>query len=173
MRNSVMVLFVLGFLSVRSMADEREVGRGERVRVKTSTGDRLTGRVVETSADAIVIQVDDESGSRSIQKEDLAIIERGAPRSRCRGAWSKAKWGALIGAASGTTLGFQHEQVGEDGATVGEAIALGVWSGGLFGGLIGAALGAMNPGEEWVKLNPRVQIGGRDPGFSLSVTLEF
>lgn len=173
MRKPVLVLFVLGCLSVRSMAEEQEVERGERIRVKTLAGDRLTGRVAETSSDTIVIELDGDSGSRSIPKGDLASIETGAPRSRSRGAWSKAKWGALIGAVSGTTLGFQHEQVGEDGASVAEAIALGAWSGGLFGGLIGAAIGALSPAEEWVKVNPRVQIGGRDPGFSLSFTLEF
>lgn len=173
MRMSVMVLFVLGFLPVVSIAEERDVERGERVRITTSAGDRWTGRVKETTSDAIVLDLDDESRARSILKEDVARLERGEPRRRSRAAWSKAKWGALVGAVSGTTLGFQHEQVGEDGASVAEAVALGVWSGGIMGGLIGAAVGALSPGEEWVKVNPRVQLGGRDPGFSLSVTLEF
>jgi hypothetical protein len=173
MRNFVMALFVLGVLPLLSLAEEQDVGRGERVRVETTAGDRLTGRVAESSSEGMVIELEDDGGSRSIPVQSVASIETEAPRSRSRGAWSKAKWGALIGAVSGTTLGFQHEQVGEDGASVAEAVALGVWSGGIMGGLIGAVIGAVNPGEEWVKVDPRAQLGGRDPGFSISVTLEF
>ena len=167
------MVLLLTFLPLLSSAEEQDIEWGKRVRLATTAGDRLTGRVVETTSDAIVIELDDSSGSRSIPKTELVGAEAEAPRSRCRGAWSKAKWGALIGAVSGTTLGFQHEQVGEDGSTVAEAVALGAWSGGLFGGLIGAAIGALNPGNEWVKVNPRVQLGARDPGFSLSFTIEF
>jgi hypothetical protein len=172
MRKSVMVLLVLACWPFVSLAEEHEVDRGERIRVETKAGERVTGLVEESSSDSIVVMLED-GRSRSIPRENLASVETSVPRTRCRGAWSKAKWGALIGAVSGTTLGFQHEQVGEDGATVGEAVALGAWSGGLFGGLIGATLGALNPGEEWVKVNPRIQLGGRDPGFSLSVSFEF
>jgi hypothetical protein len=168
-----MVFFVLGFLPSAALAEEQEVERGERVRIETTAGERLTGRARETTSDALVIELDDHRGSRTISSADVSSIETRRARSRSGGAWSKAKWGALIGAVSGTTLGFQHEQVGEDGASVGQAIALGVWSGGIMGGLIGAAVGALSPGEEWVKVNSRFQLGGRDPGFSLSVTLEF
>ena len=168
-----MVLLVLGFLPVVSMAEEQDVERGQRVRVTTTAGDRLTGRVGEKTSDALVVDLDDDRGSRSIPTVEVASVETSRSRSRSRGAWSKAKWGAFIGAASGTTLGFQHEQVGEDGTSVAGAVALGVWSGGLFGGLIGAAIGALNPGEEWVKVNPRLQLGEQEPGLSLSVTFEF
>jgi hypothetical protein len=168
-----MVFFVLGFLPFASLAEEQDVEKGDRVRVKTTAGERLTGRTVGTTSDALVIELDDDRGSRSISSAELSSLETRRARSRSRGAWSKAKWGALLGAVSGTTLGFQHEQVGEDGASVGEAIALGVWSGGLMGGLIGASIGALSPGEEWVKVSPQVRLGGRDPGFSLSISLEF
>jgi hypothetical protein len=173
MRKSVMALFALGFLPFASFAEQQEVEPGERVRIKTTAGERLTGRAGETTSDALVIELDDDRGSRTISSAEVSSIETRRARSRSGGAWSKAKWGALIGAVSGTTLGFQHEQVGEDGASVGEAIALGVWSGGLMGGLIGASIGALSPGEEWVKVSPQVRLGGRDPGFSLSISLEF
>jgi hypothetical protein len=167
------VLLVLGFLPVLSMAEEQDVERGQRVRVRTTAGERLTGSVGEKTSDALVVELDDDGGSRSIPLVDVTTLETGSPQSRCQSAWSTAKWWALIGAASGLTLGFQHEQVGEDGSSFAEAAALGAWSGGLFGGLIGAWIGAANPGEEWVTVNPRVHLGGQDPGFSLSVTLEF
>jgi len=173
MARAFMDLLVLGFLPVLSMAGEQDVERGRRVRVTTTTGDRLTGRVGASTSGAIVIELDEARGSQSIPVTNVTGLETRRSRSRSQGAWSKAKWGALIGAASGTTLGFWHEQVGEDGTSVGGAVALGVWSGGLCGGLIGAAIGALSPGEEWVKVNPRVHLGGRDPGFSLSVSFGF
>lgn len=166
-----MVLLVLGFLPVLTMAEEQDVKEGQRVRVTTTAGERLTGRVAGKTSDAFVIELDENGGSRSIPLVDVTSLETGRSRSRCRGAWSKAKWWALIGAASGTTLAFQHEQVGEDGATVAEAAALGAWSGGLVWGLIGAWIGAVNPGEEWVKVSPTVDVGRGE--FSLSFTLAF
>ncbi len=173
MTRAFMVLLVLGFLPVLSTAEEQDVERGQRVRITTTAGERLTGSVGEKTSDALVVELDDEGGSRSIPLVDVRTLEIGSPQSRCQSAWSRAKWWALIGAASGLTLGFQHEQVGEDGSTFAEAAALGAWSGGLIWGLIGAWIGAENPGEEWVTVNPRVQVGGRDPGFSILVTLEF
>jgi hypothetical protein len=176
MTRAFMVLLVLGFLPVPSLAalvEERDVESGQRVRVTTTAGERLTGRVGEKSSDALVLELDDDGGSRTIPLVDVKTLQAGSPQSRCQSAWSKAKWWALIGAASGLTLGLQHEQVGEDGSSFGEAAALGAWSGGLFGGLIGAWIGAANPGEEWVTIYPRVHVGGRDPGFSIQVTLGF
>lgn len=173
MTRAFVILLVLGFLPVLSMAEEQDVERGRRVRVTTTAGERLTGSVGEKTSDGLVIELDDDGGSRSIPLVDVTTLETGSPQSRCQSAWSTAKWWALIGAASGLTLGFQHEQVGEDGSSFAEAAALGAWSGGLFGGLIGAAIGALSPGEEWLKVDPRVHLGGQDPGFSLSVTLEF
>ncbi len=173
MRKSLLILFALGFLPALTLAGEQDLVRGQLVRITNTTGDPLTGRVVETTSDALVIELDHDGGLVSIQRENVASVETLRPRTRSQAAWSNAKWWALIGAASGLTLGFQHEQVGEDGATFAEAAALGAWSGGLFGGLIGAAVGALSPGDEWVKVSPRVQLGGRDPGFSLSVVIEF
>jgi hypothetical protein len=58
---------------------------------------------------------------------------------------------AGIGAVS---LGLQHDEVGEDGSTVGEAVALGLWSGGLLGSVIGAGVGAARAGEKWQQVWP-------------------
>ncbi|HEY7819401.1 MAG TPA: hypothetical protein VIG29_14350, partial [Vicinamibacteria bacterium] len=156
----------------RSMAEDQEHESGQRVRLTTTAGERLTGHVSHASSDPLVIELEDGSGSRSLARSDLASVETVRARSRAGGAWHNAKWGALLGAASGTTLGFWHEQVGEDGASVGEAVALGVWSGFVMGGLIGATVGALSPGHEWVKVSAGVQ-GGRDPGFSIAMRLEF
>jgi hypothetical protein len=55
--------------------------------------------------------------------------------SRSQGSKAKkyAIRGAIISAAIGAiSLGYQHDTVGEDGSSVGEAAALGAFSGGLF-----------------------------------------
>jgi hypothetical protein len=166
------ILLLLVCLSARSVEAAQSPERGDRVRLKTTAGERLTGRISETSPDALVIEVEEEPGSRSIAKSDLESVETRRARTRRGGAWHKAKWGSLIGAAAGTTLGFQHEQVGEDGASVGEAVALGVWSGFVMGGLIGATLGALSPGEEWVKISAAAR-PGKNPEYSLALTFEF
>jgi hypothetical protein len=31
----------------------------------------------------------------------------------------------------------------------------------------------MNPGEGWLDVHPQVQLGGRNPGFGLAVTIDF
>ena len=66
-----------------------------------------------------------EPRSLSVPFVELTKIEvsRGR-RSRGQAAWTKAKWGALIGAVPGAiSLGLQHEQVGENGSSVAEAVA--------------------------------------------------
>jgi hypothetical protein len=154
---------------------EAQVETGDRVRVTTKSDDkRWTGRVKETTPDGFVLELENaESASRSIALSDVKTLETRSPRTPKQGAWSKAKWGALIGGVSGLTLAFQHEQVGENGASGEDAALLGAWSGALFGGLIGALVGALNPGEGWVDVHPQVQIGGRNPTLGLAVTIEF
>jgi hypothetical protein len=156
--------------------DPAEIVAGARVRVSTNEADERTGLVESVGSDAFVVRLDGDPLPRTLSFANITNIELSqGQRSRCSGAWQKAKWGTLIGAVSGLSLGFQHEQVGEDGASVGEAMALGAWSGGLFGGLIGAAIGAIHPGEEWEKVTPAFQILPKESGggFSLGVTVRF
>ena len=119
-------------------AEEDEFNAGVRVRVSTPDVDKIAGRIEKLTTATLVIKLDGESRSISVPFVELTKIEvsRGH-RSRSQGAWTKAKWGALIGAVPGAiSLGFGHEQIGENGSSVGKAAALGAWSGGLFGGLI-------------------------------------
>lgn len=173
MRRTLPLLFALGCLAGSAAAEGQDVERGQRVRVTITAGERLTGRVAEIASDALLLDLDDDRGSRSIPTVELENVETRGSRSRARGAWSKAKWGALIGAIPGAiSLGIQHDQVGEEGTSVAGAAALGVWSGGIFGGLIGAAVGALSPGEEWVSVSTAVHTGA-DAGFSIAVSVEF
>ena len=160
------------------VAEEQDLDEGVRVRVATSRAGTITGRIKKLTADTLLIELDDDSRSVSLPFAELTKIEiSGGRRSRAQGAWSKAKWGAVIGAVPGAiSLGFGHEQIGENGSSVGKAAALGAWSGGLFGGLIGAAIGAINPGEKWEIVTPSFRIGTArqgDPGFSFTVTIGF
>ncbi|HSF15127.1 MAG TPA: hypothetical protein VLK65_06210 [Vicinamibacteria bacterium] len=172
------VLFAMVCLSVAAAAQEPgDVEPGTRVRISTKDAGKETGVVASSTADALVIRFEGESVPRAISFADLVTIETSrGPRSRSSGAWHKAKWGALIGAVS-TVPGaiLLHDEVGEDGASVGEAVALGVWSGGLIGGLIGAAIGAAHPGERWEKVTPAVHVLPRESGggFTLQATIRF
>ncbi len=186
MKCPLIVFLVLGCLLDRVVAEEQrsavaeedEIVAGARVRISTADVDEITGRIEKLTADTLLIKLDDASRSLSVPVVELTKIEvsRGR-RSRSQAAWTKAKWGALIGAVPGAiSLGAQHEQVGEDGSSVGGAAALGAWVGGLFGGLIGAAIGAISPGEAWERVSPTFHMGPRgraDPGFSFAVTIGF
>ena len=178
MKCAAIVFCVLGCVLDLVAAEEQEVEEGARVRVSTTEVDTMTGYVEKLTTDALLIELDGESQSVSVPFADLEKIEisRGR-RSRSQAAWSKAKWGALIGAVPGAiSLGLQHEQIGENGSSVGKAAALGAWSGGLFGGLIGAAIGAMSPGEAWEKVSPSFYIATTAQGapeFSFAVTIGF
>lgn len=183
MRCAIIVFLVLGCSidvgaeEQRSTAQE-QLDTGARVRVSTADADGITGRIEQINADSLLIELAGESRSLSVPFVDMTKIEvsRGR-RSRAQGAWTKAKWGALIGAVPGAiSLGVGHEQVGENGSSVAEAVALGAFSGGLFGGLIGAAIGAISPGEAWEGVSPTFLIGPTergDFGFSFAVTLGF
>lgn len=178
MRYAALAFLALACFPHRTFADESDVDAGDRVRVSTRSIDKKAGVVESATADTLVIRFDGTLAAFSVPVADLTRIEiSDGPRSRCAAAWSKAKWGVLIGAVPGAiSLALQHEQVGEDGSTPGEAAFLGAWSGALFGGLIGAAIGARNPGEAWEKvtLTPALELGsGGKGGFSIRVSVGF
>jgi hypothetical protein len=127
----------------------------QRVRVWTSAPEAITGRVVSVSVDGF--EVSNESGAPlrvarpTIQRIEVSrgVTPKGA------GAMKGALWGAIIAGAAGAVLaGLQHDEIGENGSSVGHAAALGAWSGGLFGGLIGAGVGAARAGERWDQVWP-------------------
>jgi hypothetical protein len=125
---------------------------GARVRVWTSEGRQVAGRVEAATSDTLVLWPDGHAASLSMPVGSLSRIDVSRGRSRAGSAWRRAKWGALIGAVPGAVLlGLQHEQV-DGGSSVGKAVALGAWSGGLVGGAIGALAGAVSPAETWERV---------------------
>jgi Flp pilus assembly protein TadG len=127
----------------------------QRVRVWTSSPAAITGRV--TSMNAGGFEVTEEGrvpvsiARVSVQRLEVSRGRKSPGAAAARGAL----WGAIIAGAAGAVLAaLQHEQVGEDGSSVGKAAALGAWSGGLFGGLIGAGIGAARAGETWEQVWP-------------------
>jgi hypothetical protein len=171
--------FLLAFALVARPArsQERTVESGTKVRVSTSGSGTVEGRLQELTSDALLIELARDSRVETVPLSEVTKLETSlGSRGRGSAAWSKAKWGALIGAIPGAiSLGAQHQQVGEDGSSVAGAAALGAWSGAILGGLIGAAVGAIHPGEEWQKVVPsfRVVTSGRDRGARFSLTLAF
>ena len=129
---------------------------GDRLRVSAADKPAVTGRVTAADAAAIELQPDGSTTPVSIVRAAMTRIEtsRGG-ESMGHGAKRGALWGAVIaGVAGAISLGLQHDQVGEDGSSVGKAAALGAFSGGLFGGLIGAGVGAARAGERWQQIWP-------------------
>lgn len=127
----------------------------QRVRVWTDAADAVVGRVIALTPQTVHVAV---AGVDPITVATTAVrrveVSRGGT-SRGAGFRKGALRGALILAAIGAVSGArQHDQVGEDGATVAEAAALGIWSGGLLGGLIGGAIGASRAGERWQQIYP-------------------
>jgi hypothetical protein len=123
----------------------------QRVRVTTDTATHI-GRVVAVAPESVRVAADD--------RDPVAIATPAVRKieiSRGRGSkWrTYAIQGAIIsGAIGGVLLPLQRETVGENGTSVGKAVALGVWSGGLFGGLIGGAIGASKSADRWEQVWP-------------------
>jgi hypothetical protein len=127
----------------------------QRVRVWTDAADAVVGQIAAVTPQGLEIAV---TGANPVIVATTAVrrveLSRGHT-SRGTGFRKGALRGALILAAIGAVSGaLQHEQVGEDGASVAEAAALGIWSGGLFGGAIGGAIGAARAGDRWQQVWP-------------------
>ena len=152
----LVVLAVLSGLAPPASAQSSlPIAVDQRVRLWTDAADAVIGRVTAVTPATVQVAVDDRDpvtvATTTVRRVE---ISRGRT-SRGAGFRKGAIRGAIILAAIGAVSGaVQHEQVGEDGATVTEAALLGVWSGGLFGGLIGGAIGAARSGDRWEQVWP-------------------
>ena len=155
-RNLVLLVVAIFGLSASSSAQASlPISVDQRVRVWTASSTAVTGRVASVNADGFEVTEDGRAPIR-IARAAVQRIEVSRGRtSKGAGAKKGALWGAIImGAAGAVLLPLQHEEVGENGSSVGKAAALGAWSGGLFGGLIGAGVGAARAGEKWETIYP-------------------
>ena len=127
----------------------------QRVRVWTDAANATTGRVIAVTSNTVRLAADGgDEASLAVAAIRRVEISR-AQTSRGAGFKKGAIRGALILASIGAvSSALQHEQIGEDGATVTEAALLGIWSGGLLGGLIGGAIGAARSGDRWEQVWP-------------------
>jgi hypothetical protein len=127
----------------------------QRVRLWTDASDAIVGRVTLVNPQTVQVEV---TGVEPITVATSAVRRVEVSRSQTtkgQGFKKGALWGAIILASIGAVSGgLQHEQVGDDGATVAEAALLGIWSGALFGGLIGGAIGAARSGDQWQQVWP-------------------
>lgn len=152
----LVVLAMLGGLAPPAAAQSSlPIAVDQRVRVWTDAADAVTGRV--TAVTPTTVQVAPEGGAAvTVATSTVRRIETSRSRtSRGAGFRRGAIRGAIImGVLGAISLGLQHDDVGEDGATVSEAVVLGAWSGGLFGGLIGGGIGAGRAGDRWDQVWP-------------------
>jgi hypothetical protein len=127
----------------------------QRVRVWTDAADAAIGRVTALTPDTMQLAIDGREPATVAVSAIRRVEVSRSHTSRGAGFKKSAIRGAIIMAAIGAVLlPLQDEAVGEDGVSVGEAVALGAWSGGLFGGLIGGAIGAARAGDRWEQVYP-------------------
>ena len=123
----------------------------QRVRVWTAAQEAITGRVASITADGF--EVSNEGARTGAGGQIHGAQDRSQPGRYVEGRRRHERRDVgrdhLQARPARCSTGLQHEQVGEDGSSVGHAAALGAWSGGLFGGLIGAGVGAARAGEQW------------------------
>ena len=127
----------------------------QRVRLWTDAADAVVGRVSAVNTQTVQIALPGAEPIIIATKVIRRVEISRSQTSKGQGFKKGALWGAIILASFGAVSGaLQHETVGEDGATVGEAALLGIWSGALFGGLIGGAIGAARAGDKWEQVWP-------------------
>ena len=155
-RYGIVVLVAVSQLTAPLAAQSKlPIAVDQRVRLWTEAAEAVTGRVVAVTPETLQVAQDGRDpvtvAVATVRRVD---VSRGGS-SKGAGARKGALWGAIIAGSIGAiSLGLQHDAVGEDGSSVGEAVALGLWSGGLFGGLIGAGIGAARAGEKWDQVWP-------------------
>ena len=149
-RNLVfIVVAILGLSASSSAQASLPISVDQRVRLTIAGDSTRVGHVISVTAQNVRL-ADDE---HDIATKNITRIE--VSRSQGSKAKKYAIRGAIISAAIGAiSLGLQHDTVGEDGSSVGEAAALGAFSGGLFGGLIGGAIGATKRADRWEQVWP-------------------
>ena len=155
-RYGIIVLLVVSQLTVPLAAQSKlPVAIDQRVRLWTEAAEAVTGRVVAVTPETLQMAQDGRDPvTVAVATVRRVEVSRGGS-SKGAGAKKGALWGAIVAGTIGAiSLGLQHDTVGEDGSSVGEAVALGLWSGGLFGGLIGAGIGAARAGEKWEQVWP-------------------
>ena len=154
-RNFVSFVAILALSSPASAQSALPIAVDQRVRVWTSSPTAVIGRVASVNADGFEVAEDGRAPVRIARAAVKSIEVSRGETSKGAGARKGALWGAIISGAIGAALlPLQREEMGEDGASVGKAAALGAWSGGLFGGLIGAGVGAARAGEKWDRVFP-------------------
>lgn len=155
-RYGIVVLVAVSQLTAPLAAQSKlPVAIDQRVRLWTEAAEAVTGRVVAVTPETLQVAQDGRDPvTVAVATVRRVEVSRGGS-SKGAGARKGALWGAIIAGTIGAiSLGLQHDTVGEDGSSVGEAVALGLWSGGLFGGLIGAGIGAARAGEKWDQVWP-------------------
>ncbi len=122
------------------------VATGQRVRVVTATGERLTGELRLITADTLVLTVPVGGRVRPTRRtlptarvRELYVSQGGRPRSE------GAVIGLLVGAVTGAVVGAALP-TGEPGRGFGAAVF------GVLGGLVGLAVGAVSGGERWERV---------------------
>lgn len=147
MRKMVFLIFLLAASGVSlaqtnsaSWQNLRTIGAGERIQVVEVSSVKHAGVFVNATDAAIVFR--ENSGERTIQKEDVRSVKLAKKGHRLRNTLIGAGVGA--GAGAGITAGAWESGGFLGGRGVGAAV------GAVIGGLGGAVIGAVLPSHETI-----------------------
>src|SRR5690349_10258665 len=96
-----------------------KISAGHRVRITNDSG-QLIGTVVAVTGDNI--RITDGAQERAIALADVKRIEvsRGTTSKGAGAKKGALRWGLIFAGIGAVSLGLQHDDVGEDGSSVGE-----------------------------------------------------
>jgi hypothetical protein len=153
---------------------------GRRVRIVAGSADRirLQGRVLEVTAETLLVQPE---GKRSAERIPLGIVSH---LELYRGSHSATRWGAAIGALACGTTGYLVGRYGFEFNSEDADLLRAIYSigGALAGSAVGAALGALVGSRiqigEWetvpaARLRPTIAILPERRGVRVALALRF
>jgi hypothetical protein len=154
------------------------VGPRVRARFLGVDGSRtsLTGRVLAADRDSMTI-LPAQGDAVVVPLGRIDRFDRsGGRRSRGHGLLRGAGLGLATGTVSGTLIGVASTTSEKRSSETGENALYGGVAFGVFGAFLGGIVGALAPGEQWVRTEPgsvRVTVSPARGGIAASVRLSF
>ena len=167
MRKSVIALVaVCSLMATSSEAQTTTLSAGARVRIHAFDGSTLTGTLVRSDFDSVVLHVRSGNADFALPASGVRTIEMSTGRSAATGA----KWGSLIMGGVGLTYVLVAVSGSDCTDCGGLALMLGTGITGIFAGT-GALIGAIIRPEHWEKVSLGASISVLPNGVGLKVPI--
>ncbi len=167
---ALLAMFAVSVSSAEAQLANLIPGVRARIRAPGSVSGRLTGTVINRTADSLSIAM--ENGVPvQLPFSALTSVEISRGKSRSKGAMKGAIWGGGVGLLSGFFSDSGEPNCTSNCVSRGEVVAAGV----LGLGLTGAVIGAFVQSEHWDRLDVPVRTAliRTQGGLSVVVSLRF